>query len=749
MDNLLHINDTPDLAQLKRKVATYNPDANWELIEKAFFLAERVHAPQKRADGSPYFYHPFNVAMIVGELRMDSTCISAALLHDVVEDTEITVDYIRDNFSPVMARLVDGVTKISKLAFKTKVEHQAENIRKMLLAMSEDIRVIIIKLADRLNNVLTLSALPPEKQKRIARETLDIYSPLSHRLGMHQIKSLLEDYCFNAIEPAEYEKIHRQMAERANERDNYVEQTIELLTERFKENHIQATIYGRTKHLYSIWRKMLQNNKTIDEIYDLLAVRIILPTVRDCYTALGIVHDLWTPMPGRFKDYIAIPKQNLYQSLHTTVMQKVANTNEGLPLEIQIRTEEMDRVAEAGIAAHWDYKEVKNQSDNLKVNQKISWLRQLIDWHSEIQDATDFMHNLKNDLFQDEVFVFTPTGDVVALPASGTPLDFAFTVHTDVGIRCSGAKVNGKIVPLDYQLKNGDVVEVITSNQSHPNTSWLEIVKSHRAKNKIRQYLRKQEHDVYLDRGKITLQKGLKRMQKIVEKAENPPFNPAELSPGAFLKTERIKKMFSDSDFRNPEEIMVALGGDKLSFQHLFNKVYPEWNLYLDTQKRLKKIGTGQEKKSKSTQGIIVEGIDNPLLNFSRCCNPLPGDRIVGYITRGRGISVHRSNCPNIKSMNERERLIALHWDQAQIKKGTFFVSIRLEVDDRPNMILDITQVLSTQMSLNISNLNARSNKNGGGIINVQIELSEVAQLEGILARLAAIPEVLKAYRLK
>jgi guanosine-3',5'-bis(diphosphate) 3'-pyrophosphohydrolase len=748
----IFIDKKPDFDFLKKRVLDYNPEAKIELIKKAYDLAEKAHSKQKRADGSPYFIHPYNVSLILTELKMDSSCICAALLHDVVEDTDIELEYLSENFSPVIATLVNGVTKISKLAFKSRLEFQAENIKKMLLAMAEDVRVVIIKLADRLHNIATLGALRPDKQKRIAKETLDIYAPLAHRLGIHGIKSLLEDYSLAALEPETYKKIEEKVAKKISLREEHIKEAIDTIKKHLKANNIKAKVYGRAKHNYSIYLKMVRNSKSIDEIYDLIAVRIVTNSVRNCYSALGTMHSIWAPMPGRFKDYIAMPKSNGYQSLHTTVMQKINKTGEAVPLEIQIRTYKMDEVAETGIAAHWDYKERNNHNDKKggENKDKISWLRQLIDWHTEIQDAADFLHNLKNDLFHDEVFVFTPAGDVVSLPFSATPLDFAFIVHTEVGLKCVGAKVNGKIVSLDYSLADGDVIEIITSANAHPNHSWLNIVKSHKAKNKIRQYLRKQEKLHFNEIGKKSLMSHIEKMAKEFAKYDNIPIDLKELSFNNLCKSDRMKKYLEKSDLHSLDMLFTLIGRDELSPISVFNKLFPEWNQFKDAVNRLKQLKNRSEKKERSTDGVIVEGIDNPMINFSKCCHPLPGEPIIGYITRGRGISIHRKNCPNLKSLiKEKERLIKVRWDKDSIKKATFISSVRLEVDDRPNMLFDITHIVSSVLKLNIANLSAKTNRKGGGIIDLQIEISKFQDLDEVIKNIKKIKGVINVYRLK
>jgi len=744
------IDNKPDLNFLKKRILEYNPEAKIELIKKAFILAERAHSEQKRADGSPYFIHPYNVALLLTELKMDSSCICAALLHDVVEDTETTIEEIENDFSPVIANLVSGVTKISKLAFKSRLEFQAENIKKMLLAMAEDVRVIIIKLADRLHNIATLGSLRPEKQKRIARETLDIYAPLAHRLGIHGIKSLLEDYSLAALKPKIYNDIVKMVSDKMSMREEHINQAIDTIKVHLKRNNIKANIYGRAKHNYSIYLKIVRNSKSIDEIYDLIAIRIVTDSVKNCYSCLGIIHELWAPVPGRFKDYIAMPKSNYYQSLHTTVMQKIKGKQEAVPLEVQIRTFDMDEIAETGIAAHWDYKERRSKEYNSKVNEKIAWLRQLIDWHTEIQDAGDFLHNLKNDLFHDEVFVFTPAGDVISLPASATPLDFAFLIHTQVGLKCSGAKVNGKIVPLDHPLENGDVIEIITSNNAHPNYSWLDIVKSHKAKNKIRQYLRKKEQSHFHDMGRKIFMEFLEKMAKEFSKFDPSPIPIEEISFTSLCKSERMKKYIKKTDINSLDMLFSMIGREEISPISVFNKLFPEWNHYKDAVNRLKQLKNKSESKSRGTEGVIIEGIDNPMVNFSKCCHPLPGDPIIGYITRGRGVSIHRRNCSNLKSLiKEKERLIKVTWDKEAIKKATFVSSIRLEVADRPNMLFDITHLVSTILKLNIANLSAKSNRSGGGIIDLQIEISKFQDLDDVIKRIKGIKGVINAYRLK
>lgn len=717
------------LENLIQKIEEYNPHGDLGLIIKAYNFAESSHAGQLRNSGERFFVHPFNVAMILAELNMDTATIAAGLLHDVLEDTDVTYETLAKEFGQEIANLVDGVTKLKKLKYRTKQETQAENLRKMVIAMSKDIRVIIIKLADRLHNIRTLEYMSDAKKKEKALETLEIYAPIAHRLGISTIKWELEDLSLRYIDSEGYYDLVEKVSKKRREREAYILNVIEVLKEKLDEMEIENDISGRPKNFYSIYKKMVYQNKTFEQIFDLTAIRVIVDSVKDCYGVLGIVHTLWKPIPGRFKDYIAMPKPNMYQSLHTTVIGP-----QGEPFEIQIRTWEMHRTAEYGIAAHWKYKEGITRTDGFE--NKLTWLRQLLEWQKELKDPKEFMESLKIDLFTDEVFVFTPKGDVISLPAGSTPLDFAYRVHTAIGNNCVGAKVDGRIVPLDFKLKNGNIIEILTSSSSSgPSRDWLKIVISSQAKSKIKQWFKKEERDTNINKGKELLEKEAKRQgYKLTE----------------FLKEDWLKSLAKKISLNNVDDLYAAIGYGSITLSQVINKLkenYKEYYSQKIDEKDLvnKQIPTVIPKKEyKPTQGISVKGVDNIKVRFSKCCSPVPGDDIVGYITRGRGVSVHRSDCPNVKSLDIQERFIDVEWDTD--KKTSYQAEIQIKATDRYGLLTEITQLLA-DMKLTVTSLNARTSKEKTALMNMTLEIKDIEQLKELMKKIRKLEGIIDVYR--
>lgn len=706
-------------ALLEKKILSYNPSADLSLIRRAYEFAKNAHSGQHRVSGELFIFHPLEVAIILADLELDIATIAAGLLHDVVEDTQYTVEDIEKNFGPEIALLVDGVTKLGKLEYRTKEEQQAENLRKMFLAMAKDIRIILIKLADRLHNMRTLKYLPKEKQKEKAVETVEIFAPLAHRLGISKIKWELEDLAFRYLEPEHYYELVDKVAKKRKEREEHINKMIAILREKLSAAGISAEIQGRPKHFYSIFKKMKEQNKSFDQIYDLTAVRVIVESIRDCYAALGVVHTLWKPIPGRFKDYIAMPKPNMYQSLHTTVIDSL-----GDPLEIQIRTYEMHKTAEYGIAAHWRYKE--GDKGDRDFDKKLSWLREILDWQRELRDAREFMESLKIDLFSDEVYVFTPKGDVIDLPMGSCPIDFAYRIHTDVGNRCVGAKVNGKMVPLDYKLVNGDIIEIVTSAHSNgPSRDWLNIVKSTQAKNKIRQWFKKERREENIARGKEMLEKEAKRQGYDIFQ---------------LLKYDFMPNLLKKMSLSNLDDLYAAIGYGGMTSNQVLQKILDEYRKNVKTEKTeltVDKTETKARGKKKVDQGIKVDGMDNLLIKFSRCCNPVPGDKIVGYITRGRGVSIHRTDCPNvISNLYDRERLIEVKWEGFQ--ETSYPVEIEASAYDRPGVLSDIINIIG-DMKTTIDAVNARASKNGVAVIDLVLEINDKQHLETVMQKLRKV----------
>ncbi len=711
------MNEQVNIDTVLKKIGETKPESDLTKIKAAYVFAALAHQGQKRDSGEDFILHPLEVALIVYELGMDTTSIIAALLHDVVEDTETEVEQIRKQFGNDVAILVDGVTKLSRLAFQNKQEQQMENLRKMFLAMTQDLRVIIIKLADRLHNMRTLKHLPEEKQKSIAKETLEIYAPLTHRLGMWKVKWELEDLALRYLEPEAYYSLVNKVAKKRQEREGYISEVKQTLQRALVEIEIKAEVQGRPKHFYSIYEKMQDQSKEFSEIYDLMGLRVIVSTVQDCYEVLGIVHTLWKPIPGRFKDYVAMPKSNMYQSLHTTVIGP-----NGEPLEIQIRTWEMHHTAEYGIAAHWLYKE--KGPDDRELHDKIAWLRHLIEWQGEMKDTEEFMETLRIGLFVDEVFVFTPNGDVKNLPAGSTSVDFAYSIHTTLGHQCTGAKVNGRLVPLDYQLKNGDIVQIISSKQSSgPSRDWLQFVKTSKAKNRIRQWMREQHREENIQIGRDLIERELRKHGYEIH--EN-------------LRMEVMLEVAKKLGFSNVPDLFAAVGDLKVTP----NMVVGKLGLEKDTAKEIKPEVEEKRRIRRSSQGVKVKGVENLLVRFSKCCNPVPGDSIIGFITRGKGVSVHRSDCPNLAG-EDRERIIEVEWDREV--KGTYPVDIEIEGADRVNLLTDIMNAIS-EMNLYLNAAKARTKK-GSAFINLTLEIANSDQIQTIFKRVRKVDGVHHIYR--
>lgn len=717
------------IENLISKIEEYNPNVNLEAIIKAYNFAEASHRGQLRNSGEAYFVHPFNVAMILADLNMDEATIAAGLLHDVLEDTNVTYETLVGKFGEEIANLVDGVTKLKKLKYKTKQENQAENLRKMVLAMAKDIRVIIIKLADRLHNMRTLEYMSEEKKKEKALETLEIYAPLAHRLGISRIKWELEDLALRYLDPEGYYDLVEKVSKRRKEREAYIQRIIKQIDEKLEEMNITRDISGRPKSFYSIYKKMVYQNKSFEQIFDLTAIRIIVDTIKDCYGVLGIVHTMWKPIPGRFKDYIAMPKPNMYQSLHTTVIGP-----EGEIFEVQIRTWEMHRTAEYGIAAHWKYKEGSVKTDNF--DEKLAWLRQLLEWQKELKDPREFMETLKIDLFADEVFVFTPKGDVINLPNGSTPIDFAYRVHTAVGHNCVGAKVDGRIVPLDYKLKNGNIVEILTSsNSSGPSIDWLKIVKSNQAKNKIRQWFKREQRGANILKGKELLEKEIKRQG---------------LKVGEVLKEEWIKKVANKLSLNTPDDLYAGLGYGSITISQVMSRLREYYNehygIRIDEANEEAKISEqiSARGRKRFTQGVSIKGVENIKVKFSKCCNPVPGDDIIGYITRGRGVSIHRKDCPNLSSLEGKERFIEVFWNTDE--KAEYPAEIQIKGTDRPGLLTEITSKI-TEAQLSLLALNARTNKEKLVIINMTLEIKDIDQLRELMKKIKKLKGVIDVYR--
>ena len=696
-------------------------------VKKAYELAAKVHEGQKRLSGEPYIMHPLSVALILARLGMDDASIIAAMLHDTVEDTELTNDEIKKEFGDTVAELVDGVTKIGKVPLQTKEEQQAENIRKMLIAMSRDIRVIIIKLADRLHNMRTLMYKPEQRRRDIALETIEIYAPIAHRLGIRPIKEELEDLSISYLDPVAYNDIGKALEQQSKSRNEFLADIKARIEERIKTVVSGAQVSGRIKSVHGIYRKMYMQNKNFDEIYDIYAVRIIVDSVIDCYNCLGVIHDMFKPIPGRFKDYISTPKPNMYQSLHTTVLGK-----EGIPFEVQIRTWEMHHTAEYGIAAHWKYKLGINGT--VKFEERLAWIRQLLENQSDSEDVEDLVSTIKSDLVPEEVFVFTPKGDVFNLPMGATVIDFAYAIHSAVGNKMIGAKVDGRIVPLDYQVKTGEIVEVLTSSQpgKGPSRDWLNIVKTSQARAKIRQWYKKERRDENIAEGKAEVEKEFKR--NFIRLAE-PEY------------TEFIKKIAERQHCKSIEDFYAAIGYGGISLMHMMPKIKEDYVKMTKAEEPVINIAP-VKKRTKSTEGVVVEGIDNCLIKFSRCCNPLPGDNIIGFITRGHGVSIHTRNCPNvpadISKAGEPDRWVVAYWD-TNIRED-FKCTLQISCLNRIGLLADVSSLLAN-MHIMINDISTRNTKDGRTSIMLTVSVNGVEHLNSLTAKLSKISGVLSVER--
>lgn len=715
------------IEQLIEKILSYNPEADVDKVREAYDYADAHHEGQKRNSGEDYIVHPFNVALILAEMNMDVPTIIAGLLHDTIEDTDVTYEDVEERFGEEVAILVEGVTKLKMLSYQTKQEKQAENIRKMVLAMAKDIRVVIVKFADRLHNMRTLEYMTPEKKHDKALETIEIYAPLADRLGMSRVKSELEDLSLRYLDPENYYNLVDMVNRRRSEREALIQSLIDDISKQLKRMGIAADINGRPKNFYSIYKKMMKKGKTFEEIYDLQAIRILVDDVKDCYGALGVVHTMYKPIPGRFKDYISMPKQNKYQSLHTTVID-----DNGETFEVQIRTWEMHKTAEYGIAAHWKYKEGAKKSTTFDEN--LTWLRQLLEWQKDLKDPNEFMETLKVDFFADEVFVFTPNGDVINLPDNSTPIDFAYRVHTAVGNTCVGAKINGRIVSLSHKLKNGEIVEVITNKNSEPSLDWLSIVASPQARTKIKQYFKVKDRDKNIEKGQAMIEQEAKRLG----------YRPSE-----FIRDEWMEDVRQRLKFDNLNDLYSQVGYGSMSVRQVTAKLEE----YAKEEKRksmadnmsVEDIALQEETKNhRNAGGIVVKGIDNVKVRIAKCCTPVPGDEIVGFITMGRGVSIHRSDCINLKNNMNEDRLIPVRWDIDE--KEMYSAEIEVRAANKNNVLADIANRIH-DARLEIQNLSAREDKDHNIIIRTVVRIHHIDELARLLKKLERIENVYEAYR--
>ena len=736
---------TPDelYAVLIEQIKTYHPSSDLRLIEKAYRLALQYHGDQKRKSGEPYIVHPLCVAIELAKLKLDKETIISGILHDIVEDTPYTLEQLTADFGPEVALLVDGVTKLTQMSWdQDKIEVQAENLRKMFLAMAKDIRVILIKLADRLHNLRTLQYTKPEKQREKARETMEIYAPIANRLGISKIKTQLDDLSLKYLQPDVYEELSAALAQTEEARDKFIETIIEEISEQMKAAEIECKIYGRVKHLFSIYKKMVNQNKTLDQVYDVFAVRVIVDSVKDCYAVLGLIHEAYKPIPGRFKDYIAMPKANMYQSLHTTLI-----SHDGQPFEVQIRTKEMHRTAELGIAAHWKYKEGNANRTTAGEEEKMSWLRQILEWQQEMSDNREFMSSVKNDfnLFNDNVYCFTPTGDVKNLPAGSTPVDFAYSIHSAVGNRMVGARANGKMVPIDYVIQNGDRMEIITSQNSNgPSRDWLKFVKSSQARNKINQWFKTQFKEDNISRGKDMVDRYCKSKNIVFSDLNKPEF---------------MEKLLKKYGFKEWEAVLAAIGHGGLKEGQVINKLVEEYEKkhkkeFTDSEVLAAISENTKEKPSQevhSKDGIVVKGIHDLSVRFSRCCSPVPGDEIVGFVTRGRGISIHRTDCVNVISLPEsdRVRLMDADWEEPADKASALYpAEINIYSQNKMGLLAAISKVF-TEFNIDILSMNTRVNKQNLATINIGFKIRDKEELRSLIAKLEQIDTIIDIERAK
>ena len=710
------------LNDITSQILSYHPKANIELVEKAYVYSAKVHQGQIRLSGEPYLSHTLEAAYILAQMKMDVVCIVAGLLHDTIEDTNVELDDIQRLFGEETANIVDGVTKISKMQFTSHKHRQAENIRKMILAMSSDIRVILVKFADRLHNMRTLGFQPPEKQRLIASETLDIYSPLAGRMGINWIKSSLEDLCLYYLEPEIYKTIKSEVAQRKSERDRFLKEIQQLLLDKLSEFNINATIKSRDKHFYSIYKKMLDQNLTVNQVYDIMAFRVLVNSIKECYEALGHIHSMWKPVQGRFKDYISVPKANMYQSLHTTVIGPL-----GQRMEVQIRTWEMNRVAEEGIAAHWRYKEgsVASKTDE----KQFAWLRQLMEWQKNLQDPAEFLESVRMNLFPDDVYVFTPGGDVKTFPKGATPIDFAYSIHSEVGEKCMGAKVNGKMVPLRSKLKNGDIIEIITSSKQHPSKDWLEFVKTPRAKTKIRQWINNQEKEESINLGRNFLEKALEQVH---------------MSIANITKSDQLSAIAKELSFHSVEDLVAQIGLGKVSPRQVIGRLRLKLGIKEEKPAGLVSKMVDRIKRRRDDHGINVKGVSDMLVRFANCCHPIPGDAVIGFITRGRGITIHHKNCSHILKADP-DRLVELSWEPS--KEDVYLAKIRVTSVERKGVLADVSNII-TQKDANIIQADVKTTMDNKGIALFTIEVENSKQLQDIMGAIKKVKNVLIAERL-
>ncbi|AWB45689.1 (p)ppGpp synthetase [Paenibacillus sp. CAA11] len=720
------------IQRLLEKASAYIKEADLNRIREAYDFAEQAHHGQVRKSGEPYILHPLAVADIVVNMGMDVLSIIAALLHDVVEDTTVSLQEISDQFGPDCAMLVDGLTKLERIRFQSKEEQQNENYRKMFIAMAQDIRVIVIKLADRLHNMRTLKFQSEESQRRIAYETLEIFCPIAHRLGISAIKWEMEDIALRYLNPQQYYRIANLMHKKRAEREEFIDNVISRISEKLDEMGIEADLSGRPKHIYSVYKKMSTKNKQFNEIYDLLAIRIIVDNIKDCYATLGIIHTLWKPMPGRFKDYIAMPKANMYQSLHTTVVGP-----NGEPTEVQIRTWDMHKTAEYGIAAHWAYKE---GTEAAGPENKMPFFREILELQHEAKDASEFVESLKMDFFSDLVFVFTPQGEVIELPAGSVPLDFAYRIHTEVGNRTIGAKVNGRIVPLDHKLKTGDIVEILTSKHSYgPSQDWLKIAQSSHARSKIKQWFKKEKREENVEKGREAIEREFKR---------------AGLEPSQWMSDDKLLEAAKKFAFNDIEDMLSAIGFGGLTAAQVYTRLTEklrkeqEESGQIELSSEVREVKAQEERKSRPTNGVRVKGIDNLLVRFARCCNPVPGDDIIGYITRGRGVSVHRSDCANIPTSDDGEeaaRVIEVEWEE--VIEANYSVDIEITGHDRRGLLNEVLQAVS-ESKTNISAVSGRSDKNKMAMIHMTILIRNIDHLQSVVEKIKRVKDVYTVHRI-
>jgi guanosine-3',5'-bis(diphosphate) 3'-pyrophosphohydrolase len=707
------------------RLTTYNPNADTDLLRKAYVFSAKVHLGQVRLSGEPYLNHPLEVTGILTQLKLDVASVATGLLHDTMEDTLTTLKEIQENFGEEIAQLVDGLTKISLISLRSSEEHQAENFRKMILAMVKDIRVILIKLADRLHNMRTLKYHTPEKQAEIAQETLDIYAPLAHRLGIDWIKSELEDLAFQYLYPEIYEEIRRKIAKKEKERTRYVDEVKRTLMKKLYENHIESDVTARLKQTYSIYLKMKEQNIDFDQVYDITAFRVIVNSIKECYDVLGIIHSLWKPIPGKFKDYIGLPKENMYQSLHTTAIGPY-----GERIEIQIRTHEMHKIAEEGIAAHWKYKEGKVVEE--AEDKRFTWLRQLLEWQRDLKDDREFIESVKVDLFPNEVYIFTPKGSVKPFPIGSTPIDFAYSIHSDVGSHCSGAKVNGKIVPLRYELRSGDTVEILTSPNQKPSKDWLKLVKTSRAKTKIRQWFTAEEREKSIILGKEILEKELRKY---------------DLQQAKLIKSGELAKVASEFSYQGVEDLIAAVGYGKITANQIIGKILPQEKL--EQQKEELKEGRFKHFIQKITHtprdALLIKGIDNVMVRYAGCCNPVPGDKVVGFITRGRGVTIHTADCQNAMD-DDPHRKVEVEWDST--KEYSYPVRIQIYSQDKKGLLGEISNSISSQ-GANIKNARVDTTEDKKAISTFEVEIRDLNHLNKVIRALEKIKGVQRVERIR